>query len=58
MLGIVTNVFGHQESIAPISLTFNANNSWFKVALAIFQEKKNDIFQVILIFFKYMSIMM
>ena len=26
MLGIVTSVFGHQESIGPISLTLNANN--------------------------------
>ena len=25
MLGIITNVFGHQESIAPISWILNAN---------------------------------
>ena len=35
MLGIVTNVFGHQESIALISLTLNAKNGWLKVYLAI-----------------------
>ena len=32
MLGFVTSVFGHQESIGPISLTLNANNGWFKVS--------------------------
>ena len=41
MLGIVTNVFGHQESIAPISLTLDANNGWFEVDLTVFQKKKN-----------------
>ena len=39
MLGIVTNVFGHQESIAAISLAFNATNGW----LSDFSEKNNDI---------------
>ena len=36
MLGIVTYVYGHQESIVPISLTLNAKNGWFKVDVAIF----------------------
>ena len=35
MLGISTYVFGHQESIAAISLTLNATNGWFKIDLAI-----------------------
>ena len=39
MLGIVTYVFGHQESIVAISLTLNATNGWFNVHLAIFQKK-------------------
>ena len=39
MLGIVTYVFGHQESIAAISLTLNATNGWFEIDLAIFQKK-------------------
>ena len=30
MLGIVIYVFGHQESIAAISLTLSATNGWFK----------------------------
>ena len=43
MLGIVTYVFGQHESIAPISLTLNAKNGWFKIELGIFSEKNNDI---------------
>ena len=38
MLGIVSYVFGHQESIAAISLTLNATNSSFIVDLEIFRK--------------------
>ena len=54
MLGIVTNVFGHQESIAPISSTLNANNGWFKVDLVIIQHF--FLYFKWFCFFKYMSI--
>ena len=36
MLGIVTYVFGHQESIAAINFILNTKNDRFKVGLAIF----------------------
>ena len=43
MLGIATYVFGHQKSIAAISLTLNATNGWFKILLGIFFRKNNAI---------------
>ena len=44
MLGIVTYVFGHQESIAAISLTINTKNGEFKVDFGIFQKKVKMIY--------------